>query len=160
MLCQTIIKINSKKNPVNQMSLAVQESLRRKRWVLSCFLKIFIELEFRMCCGSELQITWAVKENERLPLAAIMLGTTSRFFSSELSDLHIPMQQFIQIRGLIILRTFNVKIMIVRVMPHHASVRPRLTEAWAHALVPQWGTNTDNSKNNLKSEYYIFMAPD
>ena len=39
-----------------------------------------------MCTGSEFQITGAAKENERLPLADFMLGTTSRFFPSERSD--------------------------------------------------------------------------
>ena len=40
-----------------------------------------------MCSGSEFQIVGAAKENERLPLADFMLGTTSRFFPSERNDL-------------------------------------------------------------------------
>ena len=46
------------------------------------FLKIVKELELRMCSGSEFQsqIIGAAKENERLPLADFMLGTTSRLY--------------------------------------------------------------------------------
>ena len=33
-----------------------------------------------MCSGRLFQITGAAKQNERLPLADFMLGTTSRFF--------------------------------------------------------------------------------
>ena len=40
-----------------------------------------------MCSGSDFEIIGAAKENERLPLADFMLGTTSRFFLSERDDL-------------------------------------------------------------------------
>ena len=79
---------------------------------MSCFLKIVKEPELRMCSGSEFQIVGAAKENERLPLADFMLGTTSRFFPSERNDLTGTCQcsnsdKYI---GCLFSRTLNVRV--------------------------------------------------
>ena len=63
-----------------------------EKWVLSCFLEIVGELELRVWSGSEFQIAGArgmeQKKNKVSSLLAdFMLGTTSKFFPSERSDL-------------------------------------------------------------------------